>query len=633
MVRFIQLFSDDSFLKKLKSTCFEIDKEVSVKYLSVNKFFANDSNLYPGSILLFNAKIKQSFDHQLSCLRNSNLLVYVYNSESEFLDNTEEQISDQFLSYDLSFLSVYNIVNLSKRLNVRAVFSGHETVFSDQNLLQVLMDYITDTIYFKDKDCKFVRVNKAQVQLVGAKSAEEIIGKTDFDFFNIEFAKESFAVEQRIIFDGKPINKLEFVGTHDGVYRWLSSSKVPIFDNSGAVVGTAGITRNIDKMIRVEHRLKAERDLLQLLIDHIPSPIYFKDVHSKFTRVNLAQLRLLGASSTEDVIGKSDFDFYPEENALNFFKDEVRIIERNTPITNKIEEVYPPGEGLKWFSTTKVPIKNEDGFLSGILGVSHDITDQVLVTQNLEQAKEKAESASEAKSNFLSNMSHEIRTPMNGVIGMAEVLRMTDLDSEQDRIVSLIIRSGRNLLEIINDILDFSKIENGKLSLEKITIDLKSIVHEVYDMMLFGAREKNIHFNVKIDNDIPEQVIGDPLRVKQILINLVSNAIKFTQKGEVLLEASLLGHSENMQCVAFKVKDTGIGISEEQITYLFDSFTQGDASTSRKYGGTGLGLAISSRLVEMMDGKLSVVSEKGKGSTFFFDLCFDKITFDDSSTI
>lgn len=633
MVRFIQLFSDDSFLKKLKSTCLEIDKEVSVKYLSANKFFTNESNIYPGSILLFNAKIKHSFAHQLSCLSHSNLLVYVYNSESEFLDNTEEQISDQFLSYDLSFLSVYNIVNLSKKLNVRAVFSGHETVFSDQNLLQVLMDYITDTIYFKDKDCKFVRVNKAQVQLVGAKSAEEIIGKTDFDFFNIEFAKESFAVEQRIIFDGKPINKLEFVGTHDGVYRWLSSSKVPIFDNSGAVVGTAGITRNIDKMIRVEHRLKAERDLLQLLIDHIPSPIYFKDVHSKFTRVNLAQLRLLGANSIEDVIGKSDFDFYPEENALNFFKDEVRIIERNTPITNKIEEVYPPGEGLKWFSTTKVPIRNEDGFLSGILGVSHDITDQVLVTQNLEQAKEKAESANEAKSNFLSNMSHEIRTPMNGVIGMAEVLRMTDLDSEQDRIVSLIIRSGRNLLEIINDILDFSKIENGKLSLEKITIDLKSIVHEVYDMMLFGAREKNIHFNVKIDNDIPEQVIGDPLRVKQILINLISNAIKFTQKGEVLLEASLLGHSENMQCVAFKVKDTGIGISEEQIAYLFDSFTQGDASTSRKYGGTGLGLAISSRLVEMMDGKLSVVSEKGKGSTFFFDLCFDKITFDDSSTI
>jgi len=633
MVSIVQLFSDESFFKKLKAASSKINIEVDVKYISANNFLTAESCSCTGSVVLFDAKIKHSFEHQLDCLRQSNILVYVFNDESEIANSIGDQILDQLLPYNFDSVSLFNIINISKKLKISGFFSSNETMYSDQNLLQILMDNITDTIYFKDRDCKFIKVNKAQVNLVGAKSTDEIIGKTDFDFFNIEFAKESFAVEQRIIFDGKPINKLEFVGTHDGIFRWLSSSKVPIFDKTGAVVGIVGITRNVDKMIKVEHRLKSERDLLQLLIDNIPSPIYIKDVHSKFTRVNLAQMRLLGANSFEDVIGKSDFDFYPEENALNFYNDEMRIIERNASITNKIEEVYPPGEGLKWFSTTKIPIKNEDGFLSGILGVSHDITDQVLVTQNLAQAKEKAESASEAKSNFLSNMSHEIRTPMNGVIGMAEVLRMTELDAEQERIVDLIIRSGRNLLDIINDILDFSKIENGKLTLEKITIDLKSIVREVYDMMSFSAQEKNIHFSVKIDNDIPEQALGDPLRVKQILINLVSNAIKFTQYGEVLLEASLLGHSENMQCVAFKVKDTGIGISEDQIAYLFDSFTQADASTSRKYGGTGLGLAISSRLVEMMDGKLNVVSEKGKGSTFFFDLCFDKITFDDSSSI
>jgi len=505
--------------------------------------------------------------------------------------------------------------------------------FSDQKLLQFLMDNITDTIYFKDAESKFVRINKAQAILIGEKSAHFAIGKTDFDYFNIEYAKKAFSDEQKMILDGKPINHIEYVGTKDGKFRWLNSSKVPVYDSIGKIIGIAGITHDIDKMIKVEHRLKAERDLLQLLIDNIPSPIYFKDMESKFTRVNRAQSRLLGADSNEEVLGKSDFNFYPFENASGFYSDEREIIEKNKPLINKIEECYPPGEGQRWFSTTKIPITDEDGELSGILGVSHDITDQILVKQDLEIAKEKAEVASTAKSNFLSNMSHEIRTPMNGVIGMAEVLNMTELDQEQKKIVNLIIRSGNNLLNIINDILDFSKIENGKLEIEKVPIDLKSIIREVVEMMMFSVNNKNVNLYHKIDPNIPEYVIGDSLRIKQVLINLVSNAIKFTKEGEIIVEANFLGNSNKMHCIVFKVKDTGIGISHDEKVFLFAAFTQADASTSRKYGGTGLGLAISSRLVDMMGGKLDVISEKGKGSVFFFDLCFKKVAMVDSDKI
>jgi len=513
-------------------------------------------------------------------------------------------------------------------------FANDEIIrFSDQKLFQFLMDNLTDTIYLKDAESKFVRINKAQANLIGVKSPDEAIGKTDFDFFNIEHSKKAFAEEMKIISDALPLNKLEYVGTSDGKYRWLNSSKVPIFNRVGKVIGTAGITRDIDKMIKVEHRLKAERDLLQLLIDNIPSPIYFKDKESKFTRVNQAQTRLLGANSNDEVLGKTDFDFYPSENANDFFSDERIIIETNKPLINKIEQCYPPGESLRWFSTTKIPITDEDGELSGVLGVSHDITDQILVKQDLEIAKERAEVASTAKSNFLSNMSHEIRTPMNGVIGMAEVLNMTELDQEQKKIVSLIIRSGNNLLDIINDILDFSKIENGKLQIELSPINLKSIVREVFDMMMFSTKEKNVDFCHKIDPNIPEIVVGDSLRIKQVLINLVSNAIKFTKVGEIIVEASFLGNSDDRHCIVFKVTDTGIGISHDEKANLFEAFTQADASTSRKYGGTGLGLAISSRLVNMMGGKLDVISEKGKGSTFFFDLCFKKIVIADSDKI
>ena len=633
MAQLIQLFSDNKFYKKLELLSSEISDSIIINETSPENYLSDSNNFKKQSIIFLNRKALDIIIQHINKIRENNFIVYVFAIDNDALNLKVEHFVDYFLPYDITLYNLSNIINLSKKIFDKNEQEKNGSMFSDHNLLQILMDNITDTIYFKDKDSKFVKVNKAQVKLCGMNSAEDVIGKTDFDFFNIEHSKEAYSVEQRIIFDGKPISKLEYVGTRDGNFRWMSSSKVPIFDDGGKVVGTVGITRNVDKMVRVEHRIKAERDLLQLLIDNIPSPIYFKDIQSKFTRVNLAQSKLLGANSIEDVIGKTDFDFYPEENAISFYTDEMRIVESDVAIVNKIEEVYPPGDGLKWFSTTKIPIKNEDGYLSGILGVSHDITDQVLVKKNLEYAKEKAELASNAKSSFLSNMSHELRTPMNGVIGMAEVLSMTELDADQTKIVDLILRSGKNLLNIINDILDFSKIESNKMTIESIPIDIKSIVKDVYEMMAFSAKEKEIDFYTKIDSNIPEIVLGDSLRIKQILINLVSNAIKFTKKGEVVIEACFLGNSENKHCVVFKVRDTGIGISEDQMTYLFEAFTQADASTSRKYGGTGLGLAISSRLVEMMEGKLSVVSEKGKGSTLFFDICFKKMAMKDSGLI
>jgi len=643
-------------------------------------------SLFSSSFICFNAR-NLLFDY----LNRENSRIYVVNCQNNYCFYNENFAADHQLALSPSISAVitqhdsFNSTSISSltELNQRAIESGepvkvdsHEMIFDsgskrkvqidliplkdrtdktrfiigsyqvldvedttklglfpDGKLLQILMDNITDTIYFKDLEGRFIRINKAQARLIGVANTLDAIGKTDFDFFNIEHSKKAYADEQRIIKTAQPINSIEYIGTNCGEYRWMSASKVPVVNEAGEVIGTVGITRDIDKIVRVEHRLKEERDLLQLLIDNIPSPIYFKDTESKFTRVNLAQAKVLGANSVEDVLGKSDFDFYSKEDALEFYNDEQFIIEKRKPLLNKIEECNPPGEGLRWFSTTKIPIKNDEGELSGIVGVSHDITDQILVKKDLERAIEKAEVAITAKSNFLSNMSHEIRTPMNGVIGMAEVLNMTELDEEQKKMVGLIIRSGNNLLSIINDILDFSKIENGKLQIESTPIDVKSIVREVYEMFMFSAAEKKINFYCKIDANIPEIVIGDSLRLKQILINLISNAIKFTKEGEVVVEASFIGNSDDTHCIIFKVIDTGIGIGNEEKQYLFDAFTQADASSSRKYGGTGLGLAISSRLAEKMKGKLDVISEKGKGSTFFFDVCFKKMIFDDCDSI
>ncbi len=233
-------------------------------------------------------------------------------------------------------------------------------------------------------------------------------------------------------------------------------------------------------------------------------------------------------------------------------------------------------------------------------------------------AKDTAEMATNAKSMFLANMSHEIRTPMNGVVGMVEALKSTPLNEDQKEYLDIIDISSENLLSVINDILDFSKVEAGQIEFENISFNLKDSIEEVIKMLTFKAKQKNLDLSYRFDKNVPELLIGDPLRIKQVLINFINNAIKFTTEGEINIDCRLIAIKDNIAEIKFMVIDTGIGISDENKTKLFKSFSQADASTTRKYGGTGLGLAISKSLSKMMNGKIGVESEEGKGSTFWF---------------
>jgi PAS domain S-box-containing protein len=403
------------------------------------------------------------------------------------------------------------------------------------------------------------------------------------------------------------------------------------------------IIRDLTAAKRAEEALNHERNLLRCLMDNVPDRIYFKDTQSRFIRINRALAKQFGLGDPTEAAGKSDFDFFTAEHAGPAFHDEQEVMNSGRGIIG-IEEKETWADGRTgWASTTKLPLRDKDGQVVGTFGVSRDITARKLAEVELQKAKDAAEAANRAKSEFLANMSHEIRTPMNGILGMTELALGTQLTSEQREYLQMVKSSAEALLTILNDILDFSKIEARKLHLDPVPFHLRDIVGDTVRALAFRAQQKIVELACHISRDVPEYVIGDPGRLRQVIVNLVGNAIKFTTQGEVVVrvnpvssgvvsgdwsEGSPMHHSpltnhhsptEPLTThLHFDVSDTGIGIPPEKLATIFDPFEQADRSTTRRYGGTGLGLAISAQLVGLMGGSIQVSSTVNKGSTFAF---------------
>jgi PAS domain S-box-containing protein len=385
---------------------------------------------------------------------------------------------------------------------------------------------------------------------------------------------------------------------------------------------------DVSEQVRVEEALAHERTLLHTLAESLPDYIYAKDTESRFLLVNTAGARMIGAVAPAEVLGRTDFDFYPAELASRYMADERRVWETGESFINQEEPCVDVITGTrKWLLTTKVPFRDASGKIRGLVGLGRDITASKIAAEQLRGAKDEAEAASRAKSEFLANMSHEIRTPMNGILGMIGLALDTDLTAEQREYLGMVEVSAESLLAVLNDILDLSKIEAGKLELEAIDFDVRDNLETAVKTFAIAAHQKGLELACDIHPDVPARVSGDPTRLREVVMNLVGNGIKFTERGEVALDVCVdEAGSANEGAVAlrFTVRDTGIGIPEAKQKLIFQAFAQADGSTTRKHGGTGLGLTISARLVELMGGRMWLESEAGEGSHFHFTAQFGK---------
>ena len=391
---------------------------------------------------------------------------------------------------------------------------------------------------------------------------------------------------------------------------------------AGAHDELGSLTRAFDEM-RISLKeggetLESERRLLHAMLEHLPDHIYFKDAESRFIMISRALAKHFGFADPAEAIGKTDRDFFTEEHAAAALADEEMLMRTGEPVLGKEEEETWLDRPSTWVSTTKMPLRDEHGKVIGTFGISSNITARKNAEVAMEEAKIAAEEANRAKSDFLANMSHEIRTPMNGIIGMTELLLNTELTDEQREYAKLTNKSADSLLELINDILDFSKIEAGRLELDRHEFGLRDSIGDTLQTLAVRASEKSIELAYQIPPDVPDRLLGDLGRLRQIIVNLVGNAIKFTDVGEVVVSLAVESRAADKIRLRFSVRDTGIGVPEAKQKVIFEAFSQADTSTARRFGGTGLGLAISSQLVKLMDGEMTLESPAGGGSTFHF---------------
>ncbi len=514
----------------------------------------------------------------------------------------------------------------------------------ERNLLRTVIDHLPEFVYVKDTHSRFVLANRACVHSLGHDSLDSVIGKTDADVFPAREAENFYRAEQEVISSGMPFLNREETCTNvrTGKSMWLLTSKVPFCHPDGRIVGLVGLSLDITE----RKRAQAELWKLSRALEYSANSIIMTDLAGRIEFVNPAFTSITGYTLPE-VLGQNPRILKSGRMSPEIYEDLWKTLQHGEVWKGELINRRKDGS-FYWEFTTISPVKNEAGVTTHYVAVKEDISERKRMEDALRQATEAAmeaqqaaedaqrvsDAANQAKSQFLANMSHELRTPLNGILGYAQILKMQrQLTEFQQKGIDIIERSGRHLLNLINDVLDISKIEARKIELTPTPFLFAAFLSDIVEMIRVQAERKGIEVKLELPHDLPIAVQADEKRLSQILINLLGNAVKFTEQGSVTLRILDSGfeildledaqsNSSNLKSqisnLKFEILDTGIGIAPDDLEHIFSAFTQ--VGPSRAVEGTGLGLAISRELVRVMGGELQVRSTEGGGSTFWFEL-------------
>ncbi len=531
-------------------------------------------------------------------------------------------ISTHYTSMKETDGSISGIILITQ--DITALKQNEKRIREADQKIMAMLSSTQEGFYMVNPDFTIALVNEAgrrDMKRVTGKDCE--VGMNFTDFLVTENKRKFFEVFQ-LVMNGNHYEAETNINTDEGESLWFHTNYFPVRDEKENTTAICCISKDITERKIVDRALQRIRDereeyqfRLQSILDNTPLIVFIKDLEGRYLVVNRSFREFLQVDEKQ-VIGKTDFDFEKQQIAQQYKEADELVI--NTLKDTVLEETVEKEDGTHNLMIVKFPLFDKDKKIYGIGGIASDITEKVLQQQKLIEAKKKAESAEQLQEQFLANMSHEIRTPMNGIIGMTNILMNTNLTSEQDEFVQIIRQSSDNLLKLINDILDLSKIKAGKLTIENIDFNLQEMLDNTIAAFKVKAREKNIRLSLMYDRSLPERLISDPLRLTQIMTNLLSNAFKFTEEGGIEINVKLIEKENDEAVVCFAVSDTGIGIPADKLQHIFESFEQAAVETTRKYGGTGLGLSITKRLVNMLGADIEVISELEKGTTFSFNL-------------
>jgi PAS domain S-box-containing protein len=477
-----------------------------------------------------------------------------------------------------------------------------------------LVESLPLNLFRKDLNGRFVELNARLAQNIG-RPASEILGKTDFDLFPEAEAKKYRRDDTRVMTHGAVIEDVEEQTLPDGRITYIQVLKAPVRDASGAIIGVQGIFWDVTERKQAEDARRLADARFRRLVESSLIGIVVSDAHGKILDANDAFLKLVGYDRDDMAAGLVRWDTMTPDEYRPL--DDLAIKQaQTTGSCTPWEKEYIHKDGHR------VPVvigfaplpEEPERFICFAL----DITERKQFERELREAKEAADAANEAKSLFLANMSHEVRTPMNAVIGLTELVLKSPLAPQQNEYLKLVLESAESLLGIINDILDFSKIEAGKMQLANEPFWLRDCLVDAIRPFAPRAHQKGVELAYDVDASVPDAVQGDAGRLRQVLVNLVSNALKFTERGEIVVTVDQAEAVDHTLLLHFAVRDTGIGIAQEKLKNIFEAFEQADTSTTRQFGGTGLGLAIAQRFVDLMGGRIWVTSHVGQGSTFHF---------------